>query len=90
MEALAINGSNQPRTYDVRSIAANLPTTIDGGSGNDSFNLGNGDIDATLSSNATVNGTKGNAGLRWERPRELRRLRPDRSGVQHAIGHVVS
>ncbi len=66
MESLTLNGSNQPSTYNVLSVAANVPTTINGGSGDDTFNVADGDINSDIDSNVTINGNAGDDEINFD------------------------
>ena len=59
VESLALNGSDQPNRYDIIGLAAGTTLAVTGGDGNETFNIGNGDVLDELKNNVTVNGGTG-------------------------------
>jgi hypothetical protein len=66
MESLQLQGSNQPSSYTISALAANLPATINAGSASDTIGIAGGDIDADILSNMTITGNGGDDAITFD------------------------
>jgi hypothetical protein len=66
LEQMTLTQNTAGTTTNVRQIAPTLGLTIDGNSGDDSFFVGNGDLDNNGSAHLTISGSSGNDSLVYD------------------------
>jgi hypothetical protein len=66
MQSLVIDGSNQNSTWNVLSVNSGMPVTLNGGTGNETFNVAEDDLDSDIDSNMTINGGDGDDTINFD------------------------
>jgi hypothetical protein len=59
VESLLVKPTNAADTININGVGFNVPTTVQGGSSPDTFNVGNGDLDTNIAANLYIEGNQG-------------------------------